>query len=170
MSTPSSERQERNIYSSLVLVHIKQRIHCQVSKQGKTTICCYKYLKVVALTRNLDIDNLLASPRPSRNCLVCVSTCTPAKALQSCPTLCDPMDHSPPGSSVHGILYRRTLEVAMPSSRGSSPPRDWTHISYVPWIGRQVLYHWAPKEAMDLSKWGENEKKKNSKVSEGGEE
>ena len=37
------------------------------------------------------------------------------------PTLCDPMDHSPPGSSVHGILQTRSLQwVAMPSSRGSS--------------------------------------------------
>ena len=42
---------------------------------------------------------------------------------QSCLTLCDPMDCSPPGSSVHGILQARILEwVAMPSSRGSSSP------------------------------------------------
>ena len=40
---------------------------------------------------------------------------------QLCPTLCDPMDYSPPGSSVHGILQERLLEwVVMPSSRGSS--------------------------------------------------
>ena len=40
-----------------------------------------------------------------------------AKSLQSCPTLCNPMDHSPPGFSVHGILQARILEgVAMPSS------------------------------------------------------
>ena len=48
---------------------------------------------------------------------------------QSCPTLCDPMDCSPPASSVHGILQARTLEwVAMPSSRGSSQRRDWTQV------------------------------------------
>ena len=42
-----------------------------------------------------------------------------AKSLQSSPTLCDPVDCSPPGSSVHGILQARILEwVAMPSSRG----------------------------------------------------
>ena len=42
-----------------------------------------------------------------------------------CPTLCDPMDCSPPGSSVHRILQARILEwVAMPSPRGSSQPRD----------------------------------------------
>ena len=58
-----------------------------------------------------------------------------AKFLQSCPTLEDPMDCSPPGSSVHGILQARILEwVAMLSSRGSSWPRDWTqrllHLSH----------------------------------------
>ena len=47
--------------------------------------------------------------------------CMCAKTLQLCPTLCNPMDCSPPGSSVHGILHIRILEwVAMPSSRGSS--------------------------------------------------
>ena len=46
-------------------------------------------------------------------------------AGQSCPALCDPVDCSPPGSSVHGILQARILEwVALPSSRGSSQPRD----------------------------------------------
>ena len=49
----------------------------------------------------------------------------PQKSLQSCPTLCDPMDCSLPGSSVHGTLQARTLEwVAISSSRGSSRPRD----------------------------------------------
>ena len=66
----------------------------------------------------------------------------PAKLLQSCPTLCKPMDCSPPGSSVHGILQARVLEwVVMPSSRGSSRPRDLTCISSVSCIGRWALYH-----------------------------
>ena len=43
----------------------------------------------------------------------------------SCPTLCDPMDCSPPGFSVHGILQARILEwIAIPFSRGTSQPRD----------------------------------------------
>ena len=47
--------------------------------------------------------------------------------VQSCPTLCDPMNCSLPGSSVHGILQARILEwVAMPSFRGSSQSRDVT--------------------------------------------
>ena len=63
---------------------------------------------------------------------------SPAQLLlsQSCPTLCNPMDCSPPGSSVHGILQARILEwVAMPSSRGSSQSRDRTWVSYVSCIG-----------------------------------
>ena len=55
----------------------------------------------------------------------CVRACVHAKSLQSCPTLCDPMDHHLSGSSAHGILQARTLEwVAMPSSRGSSQHRE----------------------------------------------
>ena len=67
--------------------------------------------------------------------------CTHAKSLQSCLTLGNPMDCSLPGSSVHEDFQARILErVAMPSSK-SSQPRDRTHICYVSWIGRQVLYH-----------------------------
>ena len=48
-------------------------------------------------------------------------------AAQLCPTLYDPMDCSPPGSSVHGILWSRILEwVATPFCRGPSWPNDWT--------------------------------------------
>ena len=70
--------------------------------------------------------------------------------VQSCPTLCDPMNCNPPGSSVHGIFQARTLQwVAVPSSKGSSQPRDQTSvscISYVSCIGRQILYHWTTRE------------------------
>ena len=69
-------------------------------------------------------------------------SCVCPLLIQSCPTVCEPMDGSPPGSSVHGILQAKILEwVAMPSSRGSSRPRDRTCTSYVSCIGRQVLYH-----------------------------
>ena len=55
-----------------------------------------------------------------------------AKLLQSCLNLCDPMDSSPPGSSVHGDSPGKNTGVGcMPSSRGSSQPKDLTHISYV---------------------------------------
>ena len=49
---------------------------------------------------------------------------------QLCPTLCDPMDCSPPGSSVHGILQARIPEwAAMPSSKISFQPRNRTQVS-----------------------------------------
>ena len=55
-----------------------------------------------------------------------VWSCLCVRSLKSCPACCDPMDCSPPGSSVHGMLQARILEwVAMRSSRGSSQPRDW---------------------------------------------
>ena len=60
----------------------------------------------------------------------CVCVCV--LVAQSCPTLCSPMDCSPPGSSVHGILQVRILEwVAIPFSRGSSQPRDRTWVSCI---------------------------------------
>ena len=69
-------------------------------------------------------------------------------SAQSCLTLCNPMDRSPPGSSVHGIFQARIWYwVAISFSRGSSQPRDWTGISCVSCIGRQILYCWATWEA-----------------------
>ena len=63
---------------------------------------------------------------------------------QSCPTLCDPMDYSPPGSSVHGISQARILEwVAISISKGSSLPRDRTWVSF---SGR-FFANWATREA-----------------------
>ena len=51
-------------------------------------------------------------------------------SFQLCLTICNPTDHSPPGSPVHGTLQAKILEwVVMPSSRGSSPPMDQTCIS-----------------------------------------
>ena len=68
------------------------------------------------------------------------------------------MGCSLPGSSVHGILQARMLEwVAMPSSRGSSGPRDRTHLSYVSCTGRQVLYQehhlGSPVPSLQMDMW-----------------
>ena len=64
---------------------------------------------------------------------------------QSCPTL-RPLDCSLPHSSVHGILQARILEwVAMPSSRGSSQPRDQTQVSH---ITGELFTIWATREAL----------------------
>ena len=70
-----------------------------------------------------------------------------SEVTQSCPTLCDPMNYSPPGSSVHGILQGRKLEwVVMPFSRGSSWSRDWTRVSCI--AGRCFIV-WATKQAQE---------------------
>ena len=67
---------------------------------------------------------------------------------QLCLTVWDLRDCSPPSCSVHEIIPARILEwVVILSSGGSSWPRDWTHISCVSCIGRQILYHWASWEA-----------------------
>ena len=67
---------------------------------------------------------------------VCVPSCFSWVWL-----LVTPMDCSPPGSSIHGILQTGILEwVPMPSSRRSSWPKYQTYVSYVSWIGRRVLY------------------------------
>ena len=71
---------------------------------------------------------------------------------QSRLSLCDPMDTSPPGSSVHEIFPERILErVAISFSRGSSRPRDRTCISCISCIsctGRWILYHCVTWEAL----------------------
>ena len=71
---------------------------------------------------------------------VCVCACTHTHA-QSCLTLCNPMDSSPPSSFIHGISQAGILElVAISFSKGSSWPKDRTHIPCVSCSGRWVLY------------------------------
>ena len=73
---------------------------------------------------------------PHRTCVI---------GSQSCPTLCDPLDCSPPGSSVHGISQARILEWgAISFSRGPSRPRDQTRVSHI--AGRRFTV-WATREA-----------------------
>ena len=70
-------------------------------------------------------------------------------AAQSCPILCDPMDCSPSGSSVQGILQARILKwVAIPFSRGSSWSADWTWVSC---IAGRFFTVWATREATAVS-------------------
>ena len=77
--------------------------------------------------------------------VIVIPTCM--LVAQSCPTLSDPMDCSPPGSSVHGISQARVLEwVAIPFSRISSWPRDRTQVSHIAdrfftiWVTREAPY------------------------------
>ena len=67
---------------------------------------------------------------------------TVAKSLQSCPTLCDPIDGSPPGSPVPGILQARILEWAAISFSRDLPGSGIKPVFlYISCIGRWVLYH-----------------------------
>ena len=125
-----------------------------------TLTCIHDHWKTIALTRRTSVDQVMSllfnmlsrlviTFLPRSKCLLISWLQSPsavileppkipfyvyvvlcAKLLQSCLTLYDPMDCSPPGSSVHGISQARILEwVAMSSSRGSSQPRDQTCIS-----------------------------------------
>ena len=95
------------------------------------------------------LSNCSAYADSSVNIYVCLCVCacarTHVKLLQLCPTLCNTMDCSPPGSSVHDILQARILEwVAIPFSRGSSPPRYWTWVSCT---AAKFLTLWAARKA-----------------------
>ena len=74
--------------------------------------------------------------------------CMRAKSLQLCSTLWDPLDCSPPGFSVHGIIQARILECVLPCLPpwGSSPPRDQIHISYISCVASRFFTHWATCE------------------------
>ena len=69
----------------------------------------------------------------------CTSLCA-CSVAKSCPTLCNPTDYSPPGSSVHGIFTARTLKwVTISFSRESSQSRDQTHVSFISCITGRFL-------------------------------
>ena len=95
-----------------------------------------KTLELTKVTKERELDHTEVTERT----VLCSSVC--AHSLQLCLTLGDPMNCSLPVSSDHGILQARILEwVAMPSSKGSSQPRDRTCISYI--AGRFLLLsHW----------------------------
>ena len=101
---------------------------------------------------SIHLDSVLFLPLSSQAHSVLQRQLLPPCVLcvQLRPTLHDPMDGSQPGSSVHVILQARRLEwIAMPSSRGSSQPRDQIYVSC---IGRWILCHWATWEAW-MSHW-----------------
>ena len=94
------------------------------SEHGQDSLYFSRFLFI----RKVFVEYLLHRPEPQRETdqnketkRALSSVSHRAKSLQSRPTLCDPMDYSPPGSLVHGISLARILEwVAMPSSKGSS--------------------------------------------------
>ena len=103
---------------------------------------CHALLQGIFLTQGLNLHVL---------CLLHSQACSlPLKwseVAQSCPTLCDSMDCSLPGFSVHGIFQARILEwVAISFSRSSSRPREWTLVSCI--IGRHLTV-WATREVLE---------------------
>ena len=95
------------------------------------------------LLKRLSLPHYIFLPHLSETRHPCTVLCL---VSQSCLTLCDPMDCSPPGSLSMGILLARILEwVAMASSRGSCQPRDQTQVSH---IVSRFFTVWATREAL----------------------
>ena len=97
------------------------------------SLLCFPSLCLnIALERQCEGANFKANYSVHRETDQLPGMKSESEVRQSCPTLCDPVDCSPPGSCAHGILQARILEwVAIFFSRGSSWPRDWTHVSCI---------------------------------------
>ena len=136
--------------------------HCCLASKSHSTIFnpmdCSMQAMFTKLVYSLKLPkslNLLLSDKSYLNVTsvyVCVRT-------QSCLAFCNPMDHSPPGSTVHGIFQARILEwVVISCSKGSSQPRDWTWVFRI--AGRYFNIWASPVaqlvknlHAMDLIPW-----------------
>ena len=119
-------------------------IACKV--QGKTlrTDLNYSFPRIHFNTERSVGETVSSSPLDKESWKIFNFSTFMRKHAQSCLSLCDPMDCSPPGSSVHGIFPARILEwVVIFSSRRSSQPSDQTQVSCISCIGRQILYHYA---------------------------
>ena len=150
----------------------KKKSHIGLSKSGdwhrdsfrewfRTSLQAHKDSRVVQKKLNESVasssawfhDGLWSIMAPE-NCPArgdCILVCV--QSLQSCLTLCNPLDYSPPSSSVHGILQARILEwVAMPSSRESSQPGVQTCISCIAGGFFYLLSHLACPESVLGSK------------------
>ena len=117
-----------------ILRFLKAAYHWMLFKVYSVWLCCF-YVGVQCLLLPPSSQNSFMLDFGIDNLCMC------AKLLQSCPTLHDLMDCSP-ARLLCEILQVRILEwFTMPSSRGSSQPRDWTHVFYVSFFGRWVLNH-----------------------------
>ena len=125
------KKKKKKLMIRTFIVH-KALSHIHLEIVPLTTIWSSKNFFFILQIRKLELMLVHIFPKSVYVC---------AKSLQSCLTLCDPMDCSLPGSSDQGIFQARTLEwVALPSFRGSSWCRDRTWVSYISYIGRRVPY------------------------------
>ena len=107
---------------------------------------CHKELDMTEDTYTRK-HSLTTEPVPQAGCCTFPTSCMCARS-QLCPALCNPMDCSLPGSSVHSIFQARMLEcITVSFSGGSFQPRDQTHIFCIACIGRWNLSHGATWEA-----------------------
>ena len=117
-------------------LHIANRSLQMGSDIDRKPLLCYRTKANVSI-RNA--RNWTANVRPWRQINIVIERNVCVLSRFSHVQLCGMPS---PGSSVHEILQARILEWdAMPSSRGSSQPREWTGISYLSCIGRRILYH-----------------------------
>ena len=103
---------------------------CYKGVIGPTALYGCLCFQKIAFHFSVEGKSLIHIPELLQTSLVIVCVCV--QSLQLCPTLCDPMDCSTQAPLSMGILQARILKwVAMSSSRGSSWPRDWTHVSCI---------------------------------------
>ena len=126
---------------------VPARLLCPWDSPGKNTgVGCHFLLQGIFPTQ--ESNPSLLHCRQIIYQLSCAAAA--AKSLHLCPTLCDPRDSNPLGSSVHGIFQARVLEwVAISFSRGFSRPRDRTRVSCI--VDRQMLYHLSHQGSHALS-------------------
>ena len=100
----------------------------------------------------------IQSPEAKGN--ACVRACMRVQSLRLCPTPCDPMNCSLPGSSAHRILQIRITEwTAMPSWLGSSQSRNWTHVSSISCTPGGFFTHWATRDTPTATQLATNNQK-----------
>ena len=130
------------------LPHCRWILHC-LSHQGSLRIwewVAYRFSRGTSQLRNQTRISYNAGGFSTS----WATTEAQSEVIQLCLTLCDPMDCSLPGSSVHGIFQARILEWgAISFSGGSSLPRDWTRVSHI--VGRCFTV-WATREAQTTRK------------------
>ena len=106
---------------------------CVDARLHETVSSCHTPALCLGFLQRASGEGVTTSPPCQGSLPSCaVGMCMCVLLAQWCPTLCDPMDCSPPGSSVHEISQARILEwAAIPFSRGSSRPRDQTQVSWI---------------------------------------